>query len=97
LLFSFLHAPLKFTSADPTSTTDVALVADNWTKTGTTAPSKVDGAICHWLAFMGSCSPSCLDTSDLGDVFIQVQFASGYVLPSTINATSQTLAGGSFL
>lgn len=87
---------LKFTSADPTSTTDVALVADNWTKTGATAPSKADGAICHWLAFMGSCSPSCLDTSDLGDVFIQVQFASQYVLPATINATSQTLAGGSY-
>jgi len=87
---------LKFTSADPSSTTDVALVADNWTKSGTSLPSKVDGAICHWLAFMGSCSPSCLDTSDLGDVFIQIQFASPYILPSTINATSQTLAGGSY-
>ena len=61
---------LKFTSADPTSTTDVALVSDNWTKSGATAPSKADGAVTHWLGFLGSCVPSCLDTSDLGDVFI---------------------------
>jgi hypothetical protein len=87
---------LKFTSADPTSTSDVVLVGDNWTKSGATAPSKVDGAITHWLGFLGSCVPSCLDTSDFGDVFLQIQFSSQYVLPATINATSQTLAGGSF-
>jgi hypothetical protein len=37
-----------------------------------------------------------LDTSDLGDVFLQIQFATPYILPSTINATVQTLAGASF-
>jgi len=87
---------IKYTSADPTSSADVALVGENWTKSGAAAPSKADGAITHWLGFLGSCVPSCLDTGDLGDVFIQIQLASQYVLPSTINATVQTLAGASF-
>ena len=92
----FFDPSLKFTSTDPSSSSDVALVGANWTASGTSAPSKIDGAITHWLGMIGSCSPSVLDTSDLGDVFIQIQFASPYVLPSTINATAQTLAGGSF-
>lgn len=92
----FFDPSLKFTSADPTSSADVALVGANWTATGTTAPSKIDGAITHWLGFLGSCSPSVLDTSDLGDVFVQFAFSSPYILPSTINATSQTLAGASY-
>jgi hypothetical protein len=92
----FFDPSLKFTSADPSSSADVALVGANWTATGTTAPSKIDGAITHWLGFLGSCVPNILDTSDLGDVFIQIQFATPYVLPSTINATAQTLAGASF-
>jgi hypothetical protein len=87
---------LKFTSADPTSTSDVVLVGDSYLKAAQTALSKVDGAITHWLGFIGSCSPSVLDTSDLGDVFLQIQFASQYVLPATIGATSLTLAGGSY-
>jgi len=87
---------LRFISNDPTTSADVSLSGDNWTKSGQSAPSKVDGAITHWLGFLGSCVPSCLDTSDLGDVFIQIQFASQYVLPATINATSLTLAGASF-
>lgn len=92
----FFDPSLKYTSADPTSSADVALVGANWTATGTTAPSKIDGAITHWLGFIGSCSPSVLDTSDLGDVFIQFAFSTPYVLPSTINATAQTLAGASY-
>lgn len=92
----FFDPSLKFTSADPSSSADVALAGANWTATGTTAPSKIDGAITHWLGFLGSCSPSVLDTSDLGDVFLQIQFAVGAVLPATINATAQTLAGASF-
>ena len=92
----FFDPSIKFTSADPSSSADVALVGANWCASGTTAPSKIDGAITHWLGFLGSCSPSVLDTSDLGDVFLQIQFATPYVLPSTINATAQTLAGASF-
>jgi len=92
----FFDPSLKFTSADPTTSADVAIAGANWTASGTTAPSKIDGAITHWLGFIGSSQPSCIDTSDLGDVFIQIQFASPYVLPSTINATAQTLAGASF-
>lgn len=92
----FFDPTLRFTSADPSSAADVAISGANWTATGTTAPSKIDGAITHWLGFLGSCSPSCIDTSDLGDVFIQFQFATGFVLPATINATAQTLAGASF-
>lgn len=92
----FFDPSLKFASADPSSSADVAITGANWLATGTTAPSKIDGAITHWLGFMGSCSPSVIDTSDLGDVYLQLQFASPYVLPSTINATAQTLAGASF-
>jgi len=87
---------LRFVSSDPSSNLDVSFTGDNWCKTGQTAPSKADGAITHFLGFIGSAQPQVLDTSDLGDVFIQFQFASQYVLPSTINATAQTLAGGSF-
>lgn len=92
----FFDPSLKYTAADPSSSADVAIVGANYLTTGTTAPSKIDGAITHWLGFMGSCSPSVLDTSDLGDVYLQIQFANQYILPSTINATSQTLAGASF-
>lgn len=92
----FFDPTLKYTSADPTSSADIALVGANWSASGTTAPSKIDGAITHFLGFLGSSNPSVLDTSDLGDVFLQVQWASAYVLPSTINVTAQTLAGGTF-
>lgn len=92
----FFDPSLRYTSADPSSAADVALAGANFTASGQTAPSKIEGAITHWLGFLGSSSPSCLDTSDLGDVFIQIQFSSAYVLPSTINATAQTLAGASF-
>jgi hypothetical protein len=87
---------LKFTSADPTSTSDVVLAGDNYLKAAQTALSKVDGAITHWLGFLGSCQPQILDTSDLGDVFIQIQFSSQYVLPATVATTALTLAGGSY-
>ena len=92
----FFDPSLKYTAADPSSAADVAIVGANWLATGTTAPSKIDGLISHWLGFIGSCNPSVLDTSDLGDVFLQIQFATPYILPSTINATVQTLAGASF-
>ena len=59
---------LRFAAADPYSSSDVAVAGENWTKSGTTAPSKIDGAITHWLGFLGSCSPSVIDTSSLGDV-----------------------------
>lgn len=87
---------LRFTSADPGDAADVSIVGDKWIKNGQTAPNKVDGGITHFLGFLGSSMPSVIDTSDLGDVFIQFQFSSAYVLPSTINATAQTLAGASF-
>jgi len=92
----FFDPSLKFTSTDPNSSADVAIAGANWTASGTTAPSKIDGGITHWLGFLGSSSPSVIDTSDLGDVYIQIQFSTSYVLPSTINATAQTLAGASF-
>jgi hypothetical protein len=92
----FFDPSLKFASADPSSSADVAITGANWLATGTAAPSKIEGAITHWLGFMGSCSPSVIDTSDLGDVYLQLQFATPYVLPSTIHASAQTLAGGSF-
>ena len=92
----FFDPSLKFTSADPSSSADVAIVGANWLSSGTSAPSKIDGAITHWLSFLGSTVPSVLDTSDLGDVYIQFQFSNSYILPSTINATAQTLAGASY-
>jgi hypothetical protein len=92
----FFDPSLKFTSADPSSSADVALVGANWTSSGTSAPSKIDGAITHWLGFLGSANPSVIDTSDLGDVYLQFQMSSAYILPSTINATAQTLAGASY-
>lgn len=92
----FFDPSLKYTAADPSSAADVSIAGSNWLATGTSAPSKIDGAITHWLGFLGSSQPNIIDTSDLGDVFIQIQFASSYVLPSTINSTAQTLAGASF-
>jgi hypothetical protein len=92
----YFDPSLKFTSADPSSSADVALVGANWTAAGATAPSKIDGAITHWLGFLGSCVPSCIDTSDLGDVFLQIQWASPYVLPANIATTAVTLAGGTY-
>ncbi len=91
----FYDPTLRFTSADPSSSADVALVGANAFATGTSAPSKIEGAICNFLGFIGSCS-TIIDTSDLGDVFFQFQMATPYVLPATINATAQTLAGASF-
>ena len=82
--------------SDPSSSADVALTGDNWLKTGVSAPSKIEGAITHWLGFLGSCQPGVIDTSSLGDVFIQIQFASPYVLPANFNATALSLAGGSY-
>jgi hypothetical protein len=84
----FFDPSLKFTAADPTSSADVAIAGANWTGASSTAPSKLDGGITHWLGFLGSCSPSVLDTSDLGDVYIQIQFSNSYVLPATITASS---------
>jgi len=92
----YFDPSLKFTSADPSSSADVALVGANWTAAAATAPSKIDGTISHWLGFLGSCVPSCLDTSDLGDVFLQIQWASPYVLPANIATTAVTLAGGTY-
>ena len=92
----FFDPSLRYTSTDPSSSADIAITGANWLATGTSAPSKIDGAITHWLGFIGSCQPSVIDTSDLGDVFLQIQFANQYVLPSTINATAQSLAGASF-
>lgn len=92
----FFDPSLKFASADPSSAADVAITGANWLTTGTALPSKIDGAITHWLGPIGSFSPSVFDTSDLGDVFLQIQFASPYILPSTIHSTAQTLAGASF-
>jgi hypothetical protein len=92
----FYDPSLKFTAADPSSSADVAIVGANWTATGTAAPSKIEGSIPLWIAFLGSCNPGCIDTRDLGDVFLQFSFASQYILPSTINATAQTLAGASY-
>jgi hypothetical protein len=92
----FFDPSLKFTSADPTTSADVAIAGANWTASGTSAPSKIDGAITHFLGFLGSTQPSCIDLSDLGDVFVQFSISSPYVLPATINATAQTLAGASF-
>ena len=82
--------------SDPSSAADVALTGDNWLKTGVSAPSKIDGAITHWLGFLGSCQPGVIDTSSLGDLFIQIQFASPYVLPANFNSTILTLAGGTY-
>lgn len=92
----FYDPSIRVTSADPTSSADVALAGGTWLTAGTSAPSKIDGAICQWLSFLGSCNPSVLDTSTLGDVFIQFQLSSAYVLPATIAATNLTLAGASF-
>lgn len=94
----FFDPSLKFSVTDPSSssTADVAIAGANWTASGTSAPSKIDGAVTHWLGFLGSCNPQVIDTSDLGDVYIQIQFSTSYVLPATINATAQTLAGASF-
>jgi hypothetical protein len=82
--------------SDPSSSADVALSGGTWLGTGVSAPSKIEGAITHWLGFLGSCQPQILDTSDLGDVFIQIQFSTAYVLPANINATALSLAGASF-
>lgn len=92
----FFDPSLNFTLADVTSAADENIVANNTTRAAQTAPSKWDGAITHWLGFLGSCVPQVLDTSDLGDVFIQLQFASPYVLPATIATTNLTPAGFSF-
>lgn len=92
----FFDPSVRITAADPTSSADVSLAGGTWIANGTSAPSKIDGAITHWLGFLGSCQPGVIDTSSLGDVYIQIQFSTAYVLPSTINATAQTLAGASF-
>ena len=92
----FIDPSIRITASDPTSSADVALAGGTWIASGTTAPSKIDGAISHWLGFLGSCQPGVIDTSSLGDVYIQIQFSTAYVLPSTINSTAQTLAGASF-
>ena len=94
----FFDPSIRITSADPSSSADVAIAGGTWIASGTTAPTKTtcEGAICNWLGFLGSCNPQVIDTSSLGDVFIQIQFSTAYVLPSTINSTAQTLAGGSF-
>lgn len=92
----FFDPSLKFTAAEPSSSADVAIVGENWLTSNMTAPTKIDGAITHWLGPIGSFSPSVLDTSDLGDVFLQIQFASPYVLAGTVAATAISYAGATF-
>lgn len=93
----FFDPSVRFAKeSDPSSSADVALSGGSWLTSGVTAPSKIDGAITHWLGFLGSCQPGVIDTSSLGDIFIQIQFASPYVLPANFNSTILTLAGGSY-
>lgn len=92
----FFDPSLKYTASDPSSSADVAIVGSNNFAAAATAPSKVDGCISHFLGFLGSSVPGVLDTSDLGDVYIQFQFSVANVLPATIAATSLTLAGASY-
>jgi len=95
----FFDPSLRFTSTDPNSSNDVAISGANLTSASTTAPTgstALQGGITHWLGFLGSSSPSVIDTSDLGDVYIQIQFATSYVLPATITATTPSYSGASF-
>lgn len=93
----FFDPSVRFAKeSDPSSSADVALSGGTWLGTGVSAPSKIEGAITHFLGFLGSTNPSVIDTSSLGDVFIQIQFSTAYVLPANFNSTALTLAGGSF-
>ena len=93
----FFDPSVRFAKeSDPSSSADVALSGGSWLTTGVSAPSKIEGAITHFLGFLGSTNPSVIDTSSLGDVFIQIQFSTAYVLPANFNATALTLAGASF-
>ena len=77
---------IKVTQGAITST-EVALTGSNWlTVAVADKQNKEDGAISNWLGFCGSCNPSVISTEVLGDVFIQIQTASKYVLPHTISA-----------
>jgi hypothetical protein len=93
----FFDPSVRFAKeSDPSSSADVALSGGSWLTSGVSAPSKIEGAITHWLGFLGSTNPSVIDTSSLGDVFIQIQFSTAYVLPANFNSTALTLAGASF-
>lgn len=92
----FFDPSVRYATESASTTTDVALSGGSWLTTGVTAPSKIDGAITHWLGFLGSTNPNVIDTSSLGDVFIQIQFSTSYVLPANFNATALSLAGASF-
>ena len=93
----FFDPSVRFAKeSDPSSSADVALSGGSWLESGVTAPSKIDGAITHFLGFCGSTNPSVIDTSSLGDIFIQVQFSTAYVLPANFNTTALSLAGASF-
>lgn len=93
----FFDPSVRFAAeSDPSSSADVSLSGGNWLLSGVTAPSKIDGAITHWLGFLGSTNPNVIDTSSLGDVFIQIQFSTSYVLPANFNSTALSLAGATF-
>jgi len=94
----FFDPSVRFAAeADPTSAADVALSGGSWLTSDVTAPSKIDGAITHWLSFLGSTNPNVIDTSGLGDVFIMIQLSTGAVLPAVYNTTAVSgLTHGTF-
>lgn len=93
----FFDPSVRFAKeSDPSSSADVALSGGSWLTSGVTAPSKIEGGITHWLGFLGSTVPSVIDTSGMGDVFIQIQFANSYILPANFNSTALTLSGASY-
>lgn len=92
----FFDPSVRIAAETVSGSADIALSGGTWLASGVSAPSNIEGGITHWLGFLGSTNPSVIDTSSLGDVFIQIQFSIANILPANFNSTALTLANPAY-
>jgi hypothetical protein len=81
-------------SAGTTATNENAIAGIvNHSVTATTSnDTNINMCINNWLGFLGSCSTSCIDTTDFSDIFVEFGFAPPTVLyHSTITTSAPTI------
>lgn len=87
---------IRFSQAVATSSAETAITAVNLQNSASSTPTNQDMSITNYLGFLNSCSTPVIDTRLTGDIFIQIQWATPYVLCAGAAATAQTLAGLSY-
>lgn len=84
---------IRFSQAAATSSAETAITAANLQNATTATPTSQDMSITQWCGFLSSVSTAVIDTKLMGDVYIQIQWASPYVLCGGISTASVSYAG----